>query len=764
MRCANAILRTAIIALALIVGVALVGALLALVDTQRQFSTQSAGANTGGFDVRVVKSDLAASPLFDIAEVEASARRARGDVASVHPRIQLSVEGRKTGALEGQALTVIALNPETDALISEQRERFGGPRLFGIRVGGGGPPQGGNRQGGRAVRGGPPQGGPAGGGGPFGGQRPGVFDREAAGVYPPQTGQIFLSSATAGLLDVQVGDEVSLSYAVPLQREQGKTAVTGTSTPRLQAKFLVAGIGTLTGVSDDATNPVVVRLDDAQRWLGADNQANQLLLVWQTDTSDSTDAKVIVTRARGIAESVRDTLQQALGPAFAVGLPKYSSLESSSQIYAFSQTFITLYGLLSMGIIGLMVNALMNTTVAEQKYDLAILRVLGAPRHNLYNIVILEVILLGVIGIIFGLLLGRAINDYVMVPLLAANLDLPIGVRADWSLQTVLIPTGITALVLTLATISPARTAAATKVMVVLNPAAADQPTLDDLAKLRERRAQTGLLVTGLVLLAFSATILIVLPTIFVSGNISGQVALLFGSLLLMVIGISLVFYFLTTPLERVLVALYTLITPTAGFFAGRYALRGKGRNALISLMVVMSGVLPTLLATQLALQDANVETDTRFNNGAPLTASRGAALRGFQFFRRDVQTDINLTADDVTAVTGQPGMGEVVGVADNLPGMQVGDRILLRTSNVSLVGVDGDLNRCVVSATVSLGSRRCQRADAHHNRPERGDHFRRAQPGAGPDGGRHAARGRHRQRSLQRDDDHRRGRAHPGL
>jgi ABC-type antimicrobial peptide transport system permease subunit len=168
----------------------------------------------------------------------------------------------------------------------------------------------------------------------------------------------------------------------------------------------------------------------------------------------------------------------------------------------------------------------------------------------------------------------------------------------------------------------------------------------------------------------------------------------LFGSLLLMVIGISLVFYFVTTPLERVLVWLYERIWPKAGYFAGRYALRGKGRNALISLMVVMSGVLPTLLATQLALQNANVETDTRFNNGAQLVASRAPLRGGFQFFRREAQTDIVLSADDVSAITGQPGIGKVVGVADNLPNMQVGDRILLRSSNVGLVGVEGDLSQ----------------------------------------------------------------------
>jgi predicted lysophospholipase L1 biosynthesis ABC-type transport system permease subunit len=49
--------------------------------------------------------------------------------------------------------------------------------------------------------------------------------------------------------------------------------------------------------------------------------------------------------------------------------------------------------------------------VAEQKYDLAILRVLGAPRWRLFEPVVIEVVLLGVVGLAFGLLIGRVLSD-----------------------------------------------------------------------------------------------------------------------------------------------------------------------------------------------------------------------------------------------------------------------------------------------------------------------------------------------------------------
>ena len=63
-------LRTLVVSLALIVGVALVGALLALVDTQRQFSLQFIGSQTGGYDLAIKRSDTALNAYFDPAPVD----------------------------------------------------------------------------------------------------------------------------------------------------------------------------------------------------------------------------------------------------------------------------------------------------------------------------------------------------------------------------------------------------------------------------------------------------------------------------------------------------------------------------------------------------------------------------------------------------------------------------------------------------------------------------------------------------------------------
>lgn len=635
-------LRTAVVALALIVGVALVGALLNLVDTQRQFSLQVIGAQTGGYDLSIRRSDLAPSPFFDYAAAGEIARNAYDQTAAVHPRIQGDAEATRPGEVTGIGVQIVALNPDQDTLSQIQA---------------------------------------------------------TSGVFPPARGQVFLTQPAADSLGVQIGDEIRLSYVRPQQREQGKAAAEGGSTVRAEGQFVVAGIGIAQGlganisfdVGGGSVDPIaVMRLEDAQAWLDAPNQAERVLVVWNSDTSAGSDAQLIVTRARTVGERVRDAVQTQLGNDYNVELRKYQLLNFTAQGVVFAQLFITLYGLLSMGIIGLMVNALMTTTVNEQKYDLAILRVLGSPRWRLYEPVVLEVVVLGLVGLVFGLILGRLISDYIITPLLLSSLNLPIGVRPAWSIEAVITPTLITIAVLAIATISPARTAARTKVMLVLNPAAADQPTLEDLAKLRERKSNYGLLVAGLILLAFCTVILVVVPISFFTGDQTAFATTYFASYLLMVIGMALVFYFITTPLERVLIWLFNLFSKRSAYFAGRYALRGKGRNALISLMIVASAVLPTLLATQLVLQDVNVETDTRFNNGAAAVARPAGG--GFRFFNRGNRAEQVIETEAMAQLAAQPGVAGVVGTSGGF-NTQSSDRVQLRSANINLIGVQGDLS-----------------------------------------------------------------------
>src|SRR5689334_14732429 len=124
-------LRTLVVALALVVSVALVGALLALVDTQRQFSLQTIGTQTGGYDLRVTRADTALTVFFDIAAVDKTVRDTYPQIVATHPRIQGDAEARLKNSVQGAGVTMIALDVDRDTLSKVTRGAGNYPPLHG---------------------------------------------------------------------------------------------------------------------------------------------------------------------------------------------------------------------------------------------------------------------------------------------------------------------------------------------------------------------------------------------------------------------------------------------------------------------------------------------------------------------------------------------------------------------------------------------------------------------------------------------------------
>ena len=179
----------------------------------------------------------------------------------------------------------------------------------------------------------------------------------------------------------------------------------------------------------------------------------------------------------------------------------------------------------------------------------------------------------------------------------------------------------IAAVVLTLSAIAPARKAANTKVRYAINPGSADNLQIEDLAQLRSRKFDVRIIIAGVVLTIMWLLIFIGNNFLFVQGNESVVSVFMFGGMALLVIGVSLLFYALTLPFERILILLSNAVTPRLTFFAGPNLLRAKQRNTVISLMVVFSATLPTFLGTMTALEQKNYDVEARFRYGAPVTA-----------------------------------------------------------------------------------------------------------------------------------------------
>jgi putative ABC transport system permease protein len=329
------------------------------------------------------------------------------------------------------------------------------------------------------------------------------------------------------------------------------------------------------------------------------------------------------------------------------------------------------------------------------------LRVLGAKRRHLFGLVMIEVALIGAIGVGLGVTAGQALSGSVVAP--AANYlitrvgdvgeELGIEFRMAITVSAMARATVIAAVVLALSAIAPARKAASTKIRHAVNPGAADSLQIEDLARLRSRKFDVRIVIAGIVLTIMWLLIFVGTNYLFVQSNQSIIGVFMFGGMALLVIGVSLLFYALTIPFERLLILLGGASAPRLAFFAGPNLLRAKQRNTIISLMVVFSATLPTFLGTMAALEQKNYDVEARFRNGAPVTAEV-ARWDWRSFLANGKHNLLPSFLDEFRAV---PGIAQAAGLTAVFH-TELTNKVELRGTNVQVQGLTGTLDAIAYS------------------------------------------------------------------
>ncbi|MFQ5436928.1 MAG: FtsX-like permease family protein, partial [Anaerolineae bacterium] len=502
-------------------------------------------------------------------------------------------------------------------------------------------------------------------------------------AYEIGAGTAVLLESTALDYGLNVGDVIDVAYDFPQPREEGKVAVAGTSRRRAARRFTITGIVRQDGVvGADVRSGLIADLSDVQTWLDLPDMSQ--LLVAEVDPAlyETNNAETAALRVRNVARNVQDQL----GGEFVVTLGKASFLDQAAQGFLAIQALINTYGLIALGVVGLLVHTLVMTNVQEQRRDMAVLRILGGQRNFLFKLVIVEVLVIGVIGVTLGVGLGRLITAYIVVPLIENQMAQQ-GISSPLTPQvtlTAVLPAIISAFtVLIISSIKPAQDAANTKVMHAINPGVADNIQIEDLAHLRERTPNRRLFLSGLGLMSIFALIG-AFQAVDAFGGPALEVAFFLLALGLMVLGLGLMFFITTVPFERLVLLAMSGVVPRLTYFARRNVGRGSLRNTLISLLVLFSGVLPSFLATQMALDNANFETNTRLDMGAPVAVQ--------VFARWDARDDVDAArftpgevSNELTAVTG---LEKAVGVSSKF-GTRVSDPVGMRSAAVDVVGVD---------------------------------------------------------------------------
>ncbi|RLC80185.1 MAG: hypothetical protein DRJ03_04840 [Chloroflexi bacterium] len=630
--------RTVIMVLALLVVTAMLVALNNGVESLQRQVVEIVEREAGEHDITVARAETSPNQYIDVERVSAILSAADPVVSAVYPRFLATVE--MEGAGEAGNASLLARAPEDDlgqVTMLEGEYNLEGDRIVVLRV-------------------------------------------------------------TADTFGLNVGDEVDLSYILPLFRLKGYDLPENASVGRVTRRFTVSGIALATGLGGGVQNGILVSVATVQDWLNMPGQSERLVVVLDEAIYGSLNTQTSIFRVRRIAEKMYDALRNE-AETYAFSLDKAQALDFSDVAFAVLRSISAVYGFLVMGVVGLLVYSIINTNVEERQRDLAFLRVLGAKRRHLFGLVMIEVTLIGLMGVGLGIVAGQALSASVVAPIanyLIANVGEAgeeLGIQFHMTLTVAaMVRAGVIAtVVLFLSAIAPARKAANTKVRHAINPGSADSIQIEDLARLRSRKFDVRIVIAGIVLTIMWLLIFIGNNFLFVQGNESVISIFMFGGMALLVIGVSLLFYALTIPFERILIFLGDLIAPRLAFFAGPNLVRAKQRNTIISLMVVFSATLPTFLGTMTALEQENYSVEARFRNGAPVVAEVSRWRR--YFFSQSAEKGLLPSfLDEFRAVEG---IEQAVGLAAEYHA-EVTNKVELRDVAVQVQGLTGTLDGIV--------------------------------------------------------------------
>ncbi len=625
--------RTILMILSLLVSTGLIVTMSATVETMRQSNVDLIASAAGRYDLAVSKKDTSPQPFIQADEAAAVVMAVDERITAVYPRFQSDIEFNIGGEI-GRG-TLLALDPSRDDI--------------------------------------------------------GYVDI-VTGTYTLGDDQAAVLEDTANNYNLRVGDVLDVSYSFPLPREEGKPNTVGASERRAAHRFTISSIVRQDGVtSGDVRTGLIVDLADVQTWLNLPGQAQILVATVDPALYETNNAEVAALRMRDIARAV----QTRLGDDYDYAMDKAAFLDESAQGFLAAMALINIYGLTSLGVVGLLVHTLVMTNVQEQRRDMAILRILGGQRNFLFILVIAEVLVIGAIGIGLGVGLGQLITKYAAVPLIQkqmfeAGISSPLTPRVS---LTAVLPAIISAFViLIISSVKPAQDAARTKVMHAINPGVADNIQIEDLAQLRERSPNGRLFLSGLGLMLIFLLIA-GFQVVETFGGPALQVSFFLLALGLLILGLGLMFFITTVPFERLVLLAMRAVFPRVTYFARRNVGRGSLRNTLISLLVLFSGVLPSFIATQMALENANFETSARLNMGAPVS------IRVFPRWNEPgdpaaFRLKPSFLTKELAAV---PGIDQSVGLTYDYFS-RASDPVGLRSASVRVTGVDGRLNNVLFS------------------------------------------------------------------
>ncbi|MBY9017181.1 MAG: FtsX-like permease family protein, partial [Candidatus Lokiarchaeota archaeon] len=310
-------------------------------------------------------------------------------------------------------------------------------------------------------------------------------------------------------------------------------------------------------------------------------------------------------------------IQHRLDPnAYTVAMPKLQEI-SAQQFMLMGMTIIFWFiTIISMLITGILINSILSTSTEERIREYGILRVVGGKKRFPVKMVIFEGVMLGVVGSLLGIILGL-IGTPPVVDTLFVLTDFPMQ-NMDYVIQpqTVILAFSIGSIVSLVVSLFPALKTAKIDIIKSITPFHKKEEGWE---VKKEGSMNVKSFLIGSSLATIGMLVFIMLPSVFVSGEMMMIAGLFIGLIAAILIGLVFASVGVIPIIQSLLIGAFTPFIKKYAHIIKISLKRNRRRNTSTIVMFAISFSFIFFITSVSEMESQNLSTNLKFQYGSDL-------------------------------------------------------------------------------------------------------------------------------------------------
>ena len=423
---------------------------------------------------------------------------------------------------------------------------------------------------------------------------------ETGGIYTkePGMGECVILWTIAELLNVSLGDLIHLDY------QQYNLNVEVVAVCKQDLKF-----------TEFENALIIINLQQAQLFLQREGEINLIMGTIENPQSIYDVSNIDLTKRK--LRTIGTRIQQRLDPnIYSVSMPKLQEL-SAQQFMLIGMTIIFWFITgISMLITAILINSILSTSTEERVREYGILRVVGGKKSFPVKMVVFEGVLIGVVGATLGIIIGIIFTPPVVNSLFIV-MDFPIqNMEYVIQPQTIILAFSIGSIVSLVVSLLPAFKTAKIDIIKSITPFHKKEQGWE---VKKEGSVNIKNFLIGSSLATIGMLVFILLPSVFITGNMMLIAGLFIGLIAAILLGLVFTSVGIIPFIQSLLIG---AITPLIKKYANIIKIslkRNRRRNTSTIVMFAISFSFIFFITSVTEMESKNMALNLSFQYGSDL-------------------------------------------------------------------------------------------------------------------------------------------------